>query len=407
MRLLLTLAFRNVLRQRRRSLLTALSMAGGYILCSLSFSLVNGSYSNIIRIFTEDQTGHIQIHKDDYVNRARIYKTIDNPGQVAAILEAHSRITAFTPRVYAPALSYAGEQSSPAQVIGVDPQLEPVTSRLKEKITTGTWISQDPDTDGHYGALVGQGIADALEIVVGSELILISQGADGSIANDIYIVAGIVGTSRSQDRLRVILPLTAAQEFLALDSRVHEFAMLIDDIDDARIVAAELQEFMPTLTVSPWQVVQETFYKSMEADKRGNQVTLGIILFIVFIGVLNTVLMSVLERTREFGVLKAIGSRPATILLLITLETSILATFSLAIGFVLAFPVIAWFTSVGIALPQPIDMGGVSFGFLTGELSPRVMLLPMLIIYVYAILVSIPPGIRAARVPPTQAMQTF
>jgi ABC-type lipoprotein release transport system permease subunit len=72
-----------------------------------------------------------------------------------------------------------------------------------------------------------------------------------------------------------------------------------------------------------------------------------------------------------------------------------------------AFPIITWFTNVGIEMPEPIDMGGVSFGFLTGEISARVMLLPMLIVYIYAVLVSIPPGIRAARVSPTQAMRTF
>jgi ABC-type lipoprotein release transport system permease subunit len=382
-------------------------MAGGYILCTLSFSLVEGSYNNIIRIFTEDQTGHIQVHKDDYLTRARIYKTIDDPKQVETVLDAHPQIRSYAPRIYAPALAYAGDNSAPAQVTGVDPVQEKATSRMPEKVTTGKWLSATLEQDGSYGALVGQGIADALELEVGSELILISQGADGSVANDIFIVRGIFGTSRSHDRSRVILPLAAAREFLTLGPRVHEFAILIDDINDARLVAGQLQAALPALSVSPWQVVQETFYKSMEADKKGNQVTLGVILFIVFIGVLNTVLMSVLERTREFGVLKAIGSRPATILTLISLETSLLAFFSLAVGLVVAFPIITWFTNVGIEMPEPIDMGGVSFGFLTGEISARVMLLPMLIVYIYAVLVSIPPGIRAARVSPTQAMRTF
>lgn len=403
--LLPKLAFRNILRQRRRSILTALSMSGGYVLCVLSFSLVDGSYSNVIRIFTEDQTGHVQIHKDDYVKRAKIYKTIDDQAAVREVLDRHEEVVSYAPRVYAPALSYAGDHNSPVQVVGIAPEMEARTSRVEQKLREGNWLVTTPGPEGYYGALIGRGVAEALDIGLGDEIILISQGADGSIANDIYLVNGIVGTRTSTDRLSVYLPLMAAQEFLTLQGRVHEYAIVLEDIDDAREVAAELQAELPRLTVSPWQVVRETFYKTMESDKRGNRFTLGVVLFIVFIGVLNTVLMSVLERTREFGVLKAIGSRPLKILSLITLETLILACMSLAVGIVIAIPVIAFFTLRGIEMPEPVDLGGVQFSFMTGAFNFEVFAVPILIILFYALVVSIPPGIRAARVSPTAAMR--
>ncbi|MDZ7685917.1 MAG: FtsX-like permease family protein [Gammaproteobacteria bacterium] len=188
---------------------------------------------------------------------------------------------------------------------------------------------------------------------------------------------------------------------------MHEYAVILDDIDASRQVAERLAERLPGLTVSPWQVARETFYKSMQADRKGNAFTLAIILFIVFIGVLNTVLMSVLERTREFGVLKAIGSRPSLIASLIVLETSILSAASLVIGMIVALPVIAWFTFVGIEMPQPIDMGGVQFTYFTGDLSLPVIIRPVFIIFGYAIAVSLVPGIHAARVTPIEAMRTF
>jgi ABC-type lipoprotein release transport system permease subunit len=405
--LLLKLAFRNIFRQRRRSLLTALSMTGGYILCCLSYSLVEGSYGNIIRIFTEDETGHIQIHKDNYLRRPKIYKTIDDQTAVGGVLDAHGDVSSYTARVEAPALSYAGDNNSPVQVVGIDTEREWKTSRLRDKLAEGQWISPSPNSDDYYEALIGYGVADTLDIGIGDEIILISQGADGSIANDLYLVTGLVGNSKSTDRLKVFIPLGAAQEFLTLHGRVHEYAILLDDIGNAQEVAGELAAALPELSVAPWQVVQESFYKSMEADKRGNRVTLGIVLFIVFIGVLNTVLMSVLERTREFGVLRAVGSRPMTVMVLITLETMMLTVMSLVIGLVLAIPLIAWFTLVGIEMPQPVDIGGVSFGFMTGELSLYVMGVPMLILLAFALVVSIPPGIRAARIAPTEAMRTF
>lgn len=405
--LLLKLALRNVLRQQRRSALTCLTIAGGYVLCALSFSLVDGSYSNVIEIFTEDETGHIQIHSGNYLDKPKVHLTIDDPETVEATLSSAAIVSSFAPRIYTPALAYADDEHSPAQVIGVDPAAEARTSRLRQKITAGEWLDTMTNNDGLAGALIGASIAASLEIGIGDEIVLISQGADGSIANDLYRVVGIVGDRRSPERGNVYLPLPAAQTFLTLQGRVHEYAVILDDIDASRETARRLAERLPDLTVSPWQVARATFYNSMQADKKGNTFTLSIILFIVFIGVLNTVLMSVLERTREFGVLKAIGSRPSLIASLIVLETSILSAASLVVGIIVALPVMIWFTVVGIEMPEPIDMGGVQFSAITGGLSLAIMIKPVFIIFGYAIAVSLVPGIHAARVTPIEAMRTF
>ncbi len=405
--LLFKLAVRNVLRQRRRSILTCMTIAGGYVLCALSFSLVDGSYSNIIRIFTEDDTGHIQIHRENYLDRPKLYLTIDDQPAVRDALAATPSIVAWTPRIHAAALAYGDNAHAPVRIIGIDADRERQTSRLERKLSAGRWPAAAPDADGYFEALIGASAANALKLGVGGELILISQGADGSVANDVFLISGIVGDRRSPERQNVYLPLAAAQSFLALEGRVHEYAILLDDIDQARQVAADLDARLPALSVVPWQVARESFYNAMQADRRGNVFTLGIILFIVFIGVLNTVLMSVLERTREFGVLRAIGSRPTFILQLIMLETSVLAAASLVIGFIIAIPVIAWFTFVGIEMPEPMDMGGVQFQYMTGDMSLPVMVKPVLVIFAYAFMVSILPGIRAARVTPTEAMRSF
>lgn len=402
--LLLKIALRNIFRQRRRSILTGLSMTGGYILCCLSFSLVEGSYGNVIRIFTEDHTGHIQIHKDDYLRRPNVHKSISRLDEVEAALAAEPAVDSFAPRIFSPALAYAHDNNAPVQVVGVDPVREARTTRLEDKVVKGEYPGNRPNANGYFPAMIGRGVADLLEAETGDELILISQGADGSIANDIFIIEAIVGTRDSWDRQHVYLPLVAARQFLSMGNEVHEYALLLNDIDKARTVATRLQETLNFLTVSPWQEVEETFYKTMRSDKKGNQFTLGIVVFIVFIGVLNTVLMSVLERTREFGVLKAIGSRPILISQMILLETTMLALLSIAVGFLVSLPIITWFTYVGFALDQPVDIGGLQFGFLQGELSFYVFMMPTLIILGSAILVSLPPGIRAARVVPRDAL---
>ncbi len=402
--LTLKLAYRNILRQRRRSLLTALSMAGGYMLFVFSMSLLEGSWSNVVDIFTLDHTGHIQVHKDDYAKRPKIHKTIENPAVVETTLKNHEDVTGWAPRVYSSALAYGGNKTSIAQIFGIDPELEPTVTRILQKVSAGQYFSAQPNADGYFPAMIGRGLANSLRLDVGDEIVLISSGADGSIANDIFIITAIIGNTTSFDRLGVFLPLTVAQEFLSIGGEVHEFALLARNKHDNEQLAVALQSLMPSLKVSPWQQIEATFYRTMQSDKQGNYFTMALIVFIVFIGVLNTVLMSVLERTREFGVLKSIGCRPSELVKLIFIETVMLASISISVGLALILPVIVWFTEVGIKLDISVDMGGVVFDTMKGDLSAYVVFMPMGFMLLTAALISLPPGLRAARILPRVAL---
>lgn len=402
--LTLKLAYRNILRQRRRSLLTALSMAGGYMLFVFSMSLLEGSWSNVVDIFTLDHTGHIQVHKDDYAKRPKIHKTIENPAVVETTLKNHEDVTGWAPRVYSSALAYGGNKTSIARIFGIDPELEPTVTRILQKVSAGQYFSAQPNADGYFPAMIGRGLANSLRLDVGDEIVLISSGADGSIANDIFIITAIIGNTTSFDRLGVFLPLTVAQEFLSIGGEVHEFALLARNKRDNEQLAVELQSLMPSLNVSPWQQIEATFYRTMQSDKQGNYFTMALIVFIVFIGVLNTVLMSVLERTKEFGVLKSIGCRPSELVKLIFIETVMLASISISVGLALILPVIVWFTEVGIKLDISVDMGGVVFDTMKGDLSAYVVFMPMGFMLLTAALISLPPGLRAARILPRVAL---
>ena len=379
-------------------------MAGGYILFVFSMSLLEGSWSNVVDIFTLDHTGHIQVHKDDYAKRPKIHKTIENPTVVETTLKNHEDVIGWAPRVYSSALAYGGNKTSIAQIFGIDPELEPTVTRILQKVSAGKYFSAQPNADGYFPAMIGRGLANSLKLDVGGEIVLISSGADGSIANDIFIITAIIGNTTSFDRLGVFLPLTVAQEFLSIGGEVHEFALLARDKHDNEQLAAELQSLMPSLKVSPWQQIEATFYRTMQSDKQGNYFTMALIVFIVFIGVLNTVLMSVLERTKEFGVLKSIGCRPSELVKLIFIETVMLASISITVGLALILPVIAWFTEVGIKLDISVDMGGVVFDTMKGDLSAYVVFMPMGFMLLTAALISLPPGLRAARIQPRVAL---
>jgi len=412
------LALRNILRNRRRSILTILSMGSGYLLLSFMLAMSEGSYNNIIDIFTRDHTGHVQIHRGNYLQRPSLYKTINNVDSLMADLEKHSLVTAVAPRIYGPSLAYGKEKTFPANVIGIDPLLEAETTYLKEKVKQGTYLSSGMTNsskmtnNGYFPAMIGKALATNLHLNIGDELILISQGIDGSIANDVYEVVAIVGSSESYERMNVYLSLDAMRQFLSMGNQVHELAVSLTHQSYARSFANQLTrewsqetDTKNELSIDPWQVVEYAFYNSMQADKEGNYISMGILIFIVSIGVLNTVLMGILERTREFGVLKAIGTRPFAVFRLIMLESFFLAIASCLFGFIFALPANYWLTHVGITFPDPIDMGGILFETMLGEISLFSMGLPAIVVIGSTLLVSLIPGIRAARISPLQALQ--
>lgn len=407
--LIYTLAIRNVLRNRHRSLLTILSMGAGFFLLCTMISFSEGSYNNMIDMFTGDQIGHVQVHKGDYLTRPSLYKTFD-AHELITSLNNDTRTVALAPRIFSPALAYGKDKTYPAEIIGIDPQQEAETTRLESKVVLGHYLDNSMTADGYFPAMIGYSLAKNLDLTLGDEIVLISQGVDGSIANDIFIISAIIGNANSTERTSIYLSIPAIANFLSIAadlSRVHELVISLQHQQQAVNFSAGWQEKLAPegLSVDPWQVVESAFYNSMQADKSGNYISLGILIFIISIGVLNTVLMGTLERTREFGVLKAIGTQPKTVFSMIMLESFILALASCLLGLIFAFPMVYWLSTAGLRLPEPIDMGGVMFDSILAELTLFSVLTPFAVIIGTTLLVSLIPAIRAAKISPLQALQ--
>ncbi len=398
------MALRNIFRQRRRSLLTGLMMVGGFTLCSVFLGISDGSYGNIIDLFTQDHTGHVQIHKKGYLDRPSLYKTIDDERYIDKKILKTPHVKSLAPRVYSPALAFVGKKTTGAEIVGIDPAREPNTSRIVQKVDSGRFFSQVPSNE----VIIGGGLADILQIGLEDEIALIGQGADGSIANDIFKVIGIISKETSTyDRMKCYMSLKTAQDFLVLGGRVHEIAILLEDESLARETASKISEKLndESLAVDPWQIVEKEFYRAMWADNMGNYITQGIIMLIVAIGVLNTVLMSILERTKEFGVMKALGTRPLTILKLIVLETAMLCIISIAMGALLSLSFNHYLSIHGIELSTPFDYGGIRWDTILSEVNSRTLYVPAIVTFLAALTVSVFPAIRAARIVPVKAMR--
>jgi len=397
-------AVRNILRQKRRTILTMLTMFGGFTLAAISIAWSDGTYNSIIDLFTRNQLGHIQIHREGYLDRPSLYKTIDDYGAVGRKIEQVAGLEDWTPRVYAAGLTSVGEKSAGARIIGIDPSRENATTRFAGKITTGRSFS----TPAAHEAILGKGLAKILKAGIGDSIVIVTQGADGSIANDLYAIIGIVESGdEMSDRTALYLHLHDAQELLVLGKRVHEIVIVADRLQGVRGLTARIIAALgdPTLAVAPWPEFARSFYVAMKADQQGSWIMLFIIVLVVAVGVLNTVLMTVMERRREYGLLRAIGTRPGQIVRLVLSETVVMAIISVLIGVAVSLVINYLLSLKGIALPEPITYGGVEFTTMKTEINARSLYIPALAVVVVAVLVSIVPAVKAARMAPARVMR--
>ncbi len=398
------IAFRNIFRQKRRTFFTALTILGGFILAAISIGWSDGTYSFIINMFTRNRLGHIQIHYQDYLDRPSIYKTISDYHNLAERMNDMEHVESWTPRLFAAGLLSLKDQSTGAQLTAVLPEKENKATRFEQKVFKGEMFK----TASHQTVL-GKGLAKVLQADVGDSVVFISQAADGSIANDIYRVCGIMQSgNRMSDRMAFYLHLEDAQELMVLPGQIHEIAVIVDALNRVDAITERLQRRLDdeNLKVAPWQEFAKSFYQAMRADQEGMWIMLFVIMLIVAVGVLNTVLMSVLERTREYGLLKAVGTKPRQIFGLVMYEVNILTLFSCAIGAIISVLLNHWLSKQGLSLPNAFTYGGMEFKKMYTTVNLRSVLLPLITVFFTALVVGVFPAIRAAKNDPAQSMRT-
>lgn len=398
------IAFRNVFRQKRRSFITSLAMIGGFMLASLSLGFITGTFGGMVEQFTRNNLGHIQVHSRGYFDKPTLYNTIGDYGKLAEKIVSEKVIESWAPRLYSGGLVSVGEKTAGASIIGIDPKLENEALNFDSKIEDGRGL---PETASHK-ALLGKGFAKILSASVGDSIIIVSQAADGSIANDIYEINGIISSGNDMaDRATLYLDIQDAQELFVLENQAHELVFIVDNIDhvskDTDKIRAEIDT--TKYSVMPWQEFAKSFYEMVQAKLSGNYITNIIIALIVGIGVLNTVLMSVLERTREYGVLKAIGTKPIQIFKLIFFETLLLASASIILGAILGVGLNFYFSLHGISYGTEFEISGFVLDKASAKITAQTLYLPALIVFCTAMIVSIFPAIFAARTKPAKTMR--
>ena len=413
--MLFKLAFRNVLRNRWRSLLTAGGIAVGVGLLIWTNCYIEGFLRVMIEGATAVEVGHAQIHDPDYAEEPSIYQHFAVDDEWLDNLEAQSSAVAVTPRVLVYGLIGNENRSQVANIRGVDPVREPRVSPVTDGIVEGRWLSESPpDYPAPREAVLGEKIADHLEVGVGDELVLFLQAADGSLGNDLLEVVGIVRTGSSAvDRVGVYMHIEDAQFIAALEGRAHEVAIVGPSIDDAEATALSVAGALgdEELDVRDWKDVLPELSMMLESSSSSVWIMYFFIYAIVALGVINTQRMSALERRREFGVLLAVGLKPRQLGAVIMIETILLAAVGGVLGLVFGGALSQYHSTAGLNIGAFAGSGdGFSFmgvGFrerIFFDVTASALIQPVVIVLFVAVFCGIWPAVQSMRIDAVQAI---
>jgi ABC-type lipoprotein release transport system permease subunit len=508
------LAWRNLGRNRRRTVITAVALAVGMSLCVASYGWMDGVNADILHALTRLDLGHVQVHHPDYPRKRTLKLTIENADDIAARAQKLKGVRGVTSRVYGFGLASHGTKSAGVQLVGVDPRSEPRVTELHEHINEGRYLDRQPtpwpegralneeerrrdedltreaeeaalaeiqalaNADGQGGAggageradggegvkqraegppstpkqinetqklasqidppperpprvIIGADLARILKARLGATIYIITQTVDGLSAEQRFEVVGIFRTGTTiYDRGRIYLHRQDLQRYLRLGKGVHEVTLLASAAEEGPRLASALAVFKGAHSqgscgsrrpdgsaarpcagalVRSWDQIRPDIKSMLALNQASMALMVAIIFLVAALGVVNTMLMAVFERTRELGMLKAIGLSGWRVLWLVLVETTLLVLvasfFGIALGLGLDLYMMKYGLDLG-AMTEGISIGGMGISpVIHGKITLEGVLVPVVVLGVMCFLGALYPGIRAARMRPAQGMR--
>jgi ABC-type lipoprotein release transport system permease subunit len=401
---LLKLAFRNLGRHRRRSFFSALAMGMALALLLMMASILKGEYGDAIDLAIRLQSGHLQLRTasyDEIKTSLQWEDLIENPELVAAQVASIGPVAVATPRLYASGFVTTRDESTGVRVIGIDPA-SAANDPYREGLRQGEFLTAD-DRDG---VLIGLALANRLGLSAGDPVSLSVNTSNGDVDEQAFTVRGIYSTGTSGfDGFTVFLPLAKTQAFTRAENHASTIFVLLKDTSQTEAVIAALQA--PGYELLTWQKMNELIVQTEDLSASYMVFFYLIVLGIAATVIVNTQIMSVYERTREIGILSAIGMRGRRVMAIFLTESGLLAVGGILLGLAIGGAVVAYFSRYG--LPLDVENFGITgmlfrdkiYAWLTVEDTVRLTLLTFLI----TLLAGLYPAMLASRMEPVAALR--
>jgi putative ABC transport system permease protein len=409
------MAWRNIWRNPRRTALTIAAIAFACVLLVFMLSFQLGSYDTMINASVKIHTGHMQIQAQGYQASRKIRDVIADPATVGAILDQVPEVTAYTYRAMAYALVSSPSRSYGVMVEGIDPRREARVSTLARIIRQGRYLSSQPAGDAPAGALVGRLLARNLKLTVGDEITVLGQGYDGSVAATVLRIQGIYASGLDAfDRGAIMIPLPVFQTVFSMGTAVHQVVVTARSLASVpaieRAISGPLKKTpgpRPLVTLD-WKALTPGLDQAIKMDLVSGGIFYLILIMVVAFSILNTFLMAIFERTHEFGVMMAMGTRPARLTRLVLYESTGMTLVGVLAGIGLG-AAITWYFMI-----HGIDMGASSndimrqFG-IPSRFFPQLSLISATVgpgaVLVITLLAALYPALKIRRLTPVEAMR--
>lgn len=407
MSLVLRLAWRNLWRQPRRTWLTTGAMVFANMLLVFMMSLQFGMYGLMIDNSLQLFTGHLQVQAPGFNTEQKMRQTVPDILPLTERIRAELANEQVAARGSTFALISSEDRSYGIAIYGVEPEFEPEVSSIPGLVDKGRFLSSNNANE----IVIGSVLARNLRVGVGDELTLLGSGLDGSFAANVVDVVGIFDSGvKDIDRNIVEVPIGLFQETFFMQGAGHQVVVIAADRDDVPALQSKIQTLLPPsddLRVLDWDELQPGLKQAIQADMTSSFFMYFVLVVLVAFSVLNTQLMSVLERTREFGIVMALGLRPGKLGRLVLLETAIMGCIGLVLGAIAGALLTSWFSSNGLAFPGMDEMAA-QFN-LPARMYPQLNSLTLLagpaIVFLFTLAAAIYPAIRLNWQKPVDAMR--
>jgi len=418
---LLKLAFRNVFRAKKRTIITFSSVSVGLGLLIISICLMNGIDKQSISNIIHSQTSHLKLFKTGYFDKKDeipLNKTIQNPEQYYAKIKEHPKVKEVESRILFGASMIKGMDELPCLGVACEPGSDPKILNIKDSLVAGTWIDSNKS-----GMVIGADMAKDIDLKVGDyvtiRIITSSKGEDLTWnALDMEIVGLFNSGNPAVDSNRIIVPLKFAQEAISIRNKVTEIVVCLTDDNEDTLEQAKtwlskiFENSDEKIEVYSWKDLASTFLAISKMKTKSSAMIIMIMLFIASIGIINTMLMAVLERTREIGMLMALGMKKWEIMNLFVFEGGFIGVFGSLLGCLLG-GLAGWFletkgwsmTSFGETYEKVAQAAYPIKDVFYGDLTFDILLYTFIFGVAISVIASFYPARKATKLNPIEALR--
>lgn len=403
--MIFTMAWRNIWRHKARSLVIMTSIALGLFAGIAVLALYEGMMAGRIRTVIDEETGHIQMHHPEFSNEFEPRYVIHQSDEIIQKIKTIPEIIQINKRTLVNGMLSTPTGTAGVQVIGIDTSTEYTFSSLKNKIKEGKEFLAHKK----HQVIIGKKLAKKMKLRVGSKLVLMFNDTTNNLVSSAFRVAAIYQSSNAPlDERLVYVSGNELSSLVGLPGQIHQIGFKLKEDDDVDRIAATLQELFPSIKTETWKVLSpETEFMVKTVDTYSYIIMIIIMIALAF-GILNTMLMAIMERTREIGMIAALGTSRVRIFFLVLLETVLLTLAGAPIGIFSGWATAAYFHKNGLDLSGMGEDLMSNFGFRTIIYPefPAEKLIPVLsIVIITALLSSLLPAIKAISMKPIDALK--